>query len=316
MDAILRIGTRGSALALAQAEETRRRLAAAHPVLASAGAVEIVVIQTTGDRVQDRPLAEIGGKGLFTKEIEDGLLDGRLDLAVHSMKDVPTRLPDGLVIGALLPREDPRDALLVHADALNGAPALASLKPGSVVGTSSLRRKAQLLALRPDLCIVPFRGNVGTRLQKLSVGTIDATLLALAGLKRLGSGDQVSAVLEPAEMLPAVAQGAIGIECRAGDERVQALLSPLHDRDTSDRVSAERALLSTLEGSCRTPIGALAELGPGTILTLTARVVLPDGSEMHEDRRSGPRSEAERLGTEAGEALRRRIGPGFLADGW
>src|SRR3954463_5284394 len=173
MDAILRIGTRGSALALAQAEETCRRLAAAHPALAAPGAVEIVVIRTTGDRVQDRPLAKIGGKGLFTKEIEDGLLDGRLDLAVHSMKDVPTRLPDGLVIGALLPRENPRTALLVHAAALNGAPPLASLKPGSVVGTSSLRRKAQLLALRPDLRIVPFRGNVGTRLQKLSVGTID-----------------------------------------------------------------------------------------------------------------------------------------------
>ena len=316
MDAILRIGTRGSALALAQAEETRRRLAAAHLALAAPGAVEIVVIRTTGDRIQDRPLAEIGGKGLFTKEIEDGLLDESLDLAVHSMKDVPTRLPDGLVIGALLPREDPRDALFARADALNGPATLASLKPRSVVGTSSLRRQAQLLALRPDLRIVPFRGNVGTRLEKLSAGTIDATLLALAGLKRLGRADRVSAVLEPTEMLPAVAQGAIGIECRAGDERVQALLSPLHDRDTSDRVSAERALLSTLEGSCRTPIGALAELGPGDTLTLTARIALPDGTEMHEDRRCGPRSEAERLGREVGETLRRRIGPGFLAEGW
>jgi hydroxymethylbilane synthase len=316
MDTILHIGTRGSALALAQAEETRRRLVAAHPALAAPGAVEIVVIRTTGDRVQDRPLAKIGGKGLFTKEIEDGLLDGCLDLAVHSMKDMPTRLPDGLVIGALLPREDPRDALFAHADALNGPATLASLKPGGVVGTSSLRRQAQLLALRPDLRIVPFRGNVDTRLSKVDVGTVDATLLALAGLKRLGRADRVSAVLDPTEMLPAVAQGAIGIECRAGDERVHALLSPLHDRDTSDRVAAERALLSALEGSCRTPIAALAELGPDDTLTLTARAALPDGSEMHEDRRCGPRSEAERLGTEAGEALRRQFGPCFLAEGW
>jgi hydroxymethylbilane synthase len=316
MDTILRIGTRGSPLALAQAEETHRRLAAAHPALAASGAVEIVVIRTTGDQVQDRPLAEIGGKGLFTKEIEDGLLDGCLDLAVHSMKDMPTQLPDGLVIGALLPREDPRDALFAHTDALNGPATLASLRQGGVVGTSSLRRQAQLLALRPDLRIVPLRGNVNTRLHKLDAGTIDATLLALAGLKRLGRADRVSAVLEPAEMLPAVAQGAIGIECRAGDERVHAFLSPLHDRDTGDRVAAERALLRTLEGSCRTPIAALAELSPGDTLTLTARIALPDGSEMHEDRRFGPRSEAERLGIEAGETLRRRIGRGFLVEGW
>jgi hydroxymethylbilane synthase len=313
MRTTLRIGTRGSALALAQAEETRRRLAAAHPALEAPDAIEIVVIRTTGDRVQDRPLGAIGGKGLFTKEIEDGLLDGRLDLAVHSMKDMPTQLPDGLVIGALLPREDPRDALLARADALNGPATLASLKAGGVVGTSSLRRQAQLLALRPDLRIVPFRGNVDTRISKLDAGVVDATLLALAGLKRLGRSDRVSAVLAPTEMLPAVAQGAIGIECRAGDEVAQALISPLHDRDTSDRVMAERALLRALEGSCRTPIAALAELGPGHTLTLTARVALPDGIEMHEDRRCGPRSEAERLGTEAGEALRRRIGPGFLA---
>src|ERR1044072_3074212 len=182
MDTILRIGTRGSALALAQAEETRRRLVAAHPSLAAPGAVEIVVIRTTGDRVQDRPLAKIGGKGLFTKEIEDGLLDGCLDLAVHSMKDMPTRLPDGLVVGALLPREDPRDALFAHAGALNGPATLASLKLGGVVGTSSLRRQAQLLALRLDPRLGPFRCNADTRLYKLDIGTVDATLLALAGV--------------------------------------------------------------------------------------------------------------------------------------
>jgi hydroxymethylbilane synthase len=309
MTNVLRIGTRGSPLALVQAEETRRRLAAAHPELAAPGAVEIVAIRTTGDRVQDRALSEIGGKGLFTKEIEDGLLDGSLDLAVHSMKDMPTALPDGLVIGALLPREDPRDALFARP----GIDSLAALPQGAVVGTSSLRRQAQLLALRPDLRIVPFRGNVDTRLAKLDAGAVDATLLALAGLKRLGRADRVSAVLEPAEMLPAVAQGAIGIECRADDPKVHALLAALHDRDTGDRVAAERALLTALEGSCRTPIAALAELGPGDILTLTSRVALPDGSEMHEDRRSGPRAEAAQLGAAAGAALRSRIGPGFLA---
>jgi len=313
MDTVLRIGTRGSALALAQAEETRRRLIAAHPALAAPGAVEIQAIRTTGDRVQDRALSEIGGKGLFTKEIEDGLLDGSLDIAVHSMKDMPTRLPEGLIIGALLPREDPRDALFARDSALAGPASLAALKPGAVVGTSGLRRQAQLLALRPDLRVVPFRGNVDTRLAKLDAGAVDATLLALAGLKRLGKADRVSAVLDPQEMLPAVAQGAIGIECREADERVRALLSAIHDRDTGDRVAAERALLAALDGSCRTPIAALAELGPGDTLTLVSRVALPDGSEMHEDRRDGPRSEAARLGTEAGAALRRRIGPRFLA---
>ncbi|WP_343713081.1 hydroxymethylbilane synthase [Inquilinus sp.] len=312
MDTVLRIGTRGSALALAQAEETRRRLIAAHPALAAPGAVEIQAVRTTGDRVQDRPLSEIGGKGLFTKEIEDGLLDGSLDIAVHSMKDMPTRLPDGLIIGALLPREDPRDALFARGEALAGPASLAALKPGAVVGTSGLRRQAQLLALRPDLRVVPFRGNVDTRLAKLDAGTVDATLLALAGLKRLGKADRVSAVLDPQEMLPAVAQGAIGIECRA-DTRVLALLAAIHDRDTGDRVAAERALLAALDGSCRTPIAALAELGPGDTLTLVSRVALPDGTEMHEDRRQGHRSEAERLGAEAGAALRQRIGPRFLA---
>ncbi len=229
------------------------------------------------------------------------------------MKDMPTRLPDGLIIGALLPREDPRDALFARDEALTGPASLAALKPGAVVGTSGLRRQAQLLALRPDLRVVPFRGNIDTRLAKLDAGAVDATLLALAGLKRIGRTDRVSAVLDPQEMLPAVAQGAIGIECRAGDDRVLALLAAIHDRDTGDRVAAERALLAALDGSCRTPIAALAELGPGDTLTLTSRVALPDGSEMHEDRRQGHRPEAERLGTEAGEALRRRIGPRFLA---
>ena len=309
MTPVLRIGTRGSPLALIQAEETRRRLADAHPALAVPGAVEIVVIRTTGDKVQDRALAEIGGKALWTKELDRALIAGEIDCAVHSMKDMPTWLPDGLLIGALLPREDPRDALFAR----DGAGSLAALKPGAVVGTSSLRRQAQVLTLRPDLSIVPFRGNVGTRLAKLDSGMVDATLLALAGLKRLGRTDRVSAVLEPEEMLPAAAQGAIGIECRADDAPVRRLLDALHCRDTGDRVAAERSLLTTLEGNCRTPIAALADLAPDGTLTLTSRVALPDGSEMHEDRRSGPRTEAVQLGAEAGEALRRRIGPRFLA---
>ena len=210
----LRIGTRGSPLALAQAKEVQQRLAAAHPGLAPA---EIAVIRTTGDRVQDRKLEEIGGKGLFTKEIEEALLEGRIDLAVHSMKDMPTLLPPGLIIGCLLPREDPRDALFSPH-----AASLAALPRGARVGTSALRRQAQILALRPDLQVQLFRGNVGTRLAKLAAGEVDATLLALAGLKRLGLADKATAILSTEEMLPAVAQGAIGVEIRADDDRIAA----------------------------------------------------------------------------------------------
>ncbi len=209
----LRLGTRGSPLALAQAREVRARLAAAHADLEPEAAVEIVVIKTTGDTVQDRTLAEIGGKGLFTKEIEEALLDGRIHAAVHSMKDVPTWLPEGLAIGAVLAREDPRDALFSER-----ADSLAALPKGAVVGTASLRRQAQVLLARPDLEVVPFRGNVQTRLHKLAEGEVDATLLAVAGLKRLGMAERITAVLEPEVMLPAVAQGAIGVETRVDDE--------------------------------------------------------------------------------------------------
>ncbi len=284
----VRIGTRGSPLALAQAYEVRDRLAAAWPALAHAGAIEIVVLSTQGDRVLDRPLAEIGGKGLFTEEIEAGLLDGSLDIAVHSMKDMPTALPDGLTIPCLLPREDPRDALLLREGlALDPAASargdwLAALPRGARVGTSSLRRAAQVRALRPDLEVVGFRGNVQTRLRKLAEGVADATLLARAGLNRLGLEHGVS--LAPEASLPAVAQGAIGIECRSDDDAMARLLAPLACRDTMRRVHAERAMLEALDGSCRTPIAGLAELVPdghgGVGLRLRGLVARDDGSRV------------------------------------
>ena len=242
----LRIGTRGSPLALAQAHETRDRLAAANDAFAAPDAIEIVVIQTSGDKFQSGPLTELGGKGLFTKEIEDALLSETIDIAVHSMKDVPSILPDGLDITCLLPREDPRDAFLSAA-----APSLAALPKGAVVGTASLRRKAILLNRRPDLQVTPIRGNVNTRMRKLADGEVDATLLAMAGLKRLGKADAATEILTPEDMLPAVCQGAIGIECRTGDDATRALLEPINGAPTGRRVTAERALLAGLDGSCR-----------------------------------------------------------------
>jgi hydroxymethylbilane synthase len=295
----VRIGTRGSPLALAQARELRTRLIAAHPALAETDAVAIVVITTTGDRVVDRNLAAIGGKGLFTKEIEEALAGGEIDLAVHSMKDVPTVLPDGLVIDCFLPREDPRDALFIT----NGCCGLAALEPRAIVGTSSLRRQALLLYARPDLQVVPFRGNVETRLAKLAAGTVDATLLAVAGLKRLGKADLVMTILSPEEMMPAAAQGAIGIERRLGDARTQALLAPLNDPATNSQVTAERALLAELDGSCRTPIGALARLD-GAALHLAALVIEPDGTRRHAVEITGAIADAARIGRAAGEKLK------------
>ena len=300
----VRLGTRGSPLALAQAREVRRRLVAAHAGLAESD-VEIVVIRTSGDRIQDRALSEVGGKGLFTKEIEDSLLEGGVDFAVHSMKDMPTVLPAGLVIAAILPREDPRDALIAPR-----AASIAELPKGARVGTASLRRKAQLLNRRPDLKVVTFRGNVETRLRKIEAGEVDATLLALAGLKRLGLADRARAVLDAAEMLPAVAQGAIGIECRDRDLPTRTLLEPLNDAPSAACVAAERAFLMMLDGSCRTPIAALAELRKGR-LRIRGAVIRGDGSERLEATREGPVAEALALGAEAGAELRVRIGPGF-----
>jgi hydroxymethylbilane synthase len=302
--AVLRIGTRGSPLALAQANETKARLLAAHADLDASG-IEIVVIKTSGDRIQDRPLAEAGGKGLFTKEIEEALLDRRIDLAVHSMKDVPTVLPDGLVMAAFLPREDPRDALI-------GAASIAALPEGAVIGTASLRRQAILLHKRPDLRIVSLRGNVQTRLAKLREGQVQATLLALAGLRRLGLEREITGIIEPEEMLPAVAQGAIGIECRADDEPTRTRLYALNDPTTEVRVSAERALLAALDGSCRTPIAALAIL-TGDALHLRALIVTPDGRRAEATVRDGAVADAARLGLDAGAELKRRGGPDFFA---
>ena len=302
----LRLGTRGSPLALAQAEQVKARLAEAWPELAERGAVAVEVIRTTGDRIQDRPLAEAGGKGLFTKEIEEALLAGTIDLAVHSMKDLPTVIPDGLEIACLLPREDPRDALIA------GVTSLADLPQGAVVGTSSLRRKAQLLARRRDLKVVDFRGNVDTRLRKIERGEAQATLLALAGLKRLGLERKASAILATEEILPAAAQGAIGLETRTGDARVRDLLTPLNHAPTSRAVAAERALLSVLDGSCRTPIAALAVGRTFGRLRLDALIAKTDGSQVLRTAREGPEGDAAEMGRDAGEELRTEGGADFF----
>ncbi|MGE0024602.1 MAG: hydroxymethylbilane synthase [Hyphomicrobium sp.] len=291
----LRIGTRGSPLALAQAHEVRARLTAAHGL--PEAAFEIRVYKTTGDQIQDRPLAEVGGKGLFTKEIEDGLIAGEIELAVHSMKDMQTELPPGLGIGAVLPREDVRDAFisLTHAS-------LAALPEGAVVGTSSLRRQAQVCRIRPDLRVVGFRGNVQTRLRKLSEGVADATLLACAGLNRLGLADRITSPIATDEVLPAVAQGAIAVEIRIEDEATAGLVAPLNHEATALCVTAERALLARLEGSCRTPIAGLATLAADT-LTLRAMVLSPDGMAAFDMTREGRPEHAAALGTTTADAL-------------
>ncbi len=303
----LRIGTRGSPLALVQAHEVRDRLCVADPVLAGDGMLAIEIIKTTGDKVLDRSLADVGGKGLFSKEIDEALLDGRVDLAVHSMKDLETWLPGGIALAAILEREDPRDVFISHK-----AATLDELPAGSVVGTSSLRRQAQILRRRPDVTVETFRGNVQTRMRKLDDGEADATLLALAGLKRLGMAEVASEILEPDILLPAVAQGAVGVTCRVEDTAMAARLQALNHAPTWQRVTAERAMLAALDGSCRTPIGGLAELAPDGAMTLRGLVAKADGSEIFETARTGPASDAEAMGRDAGEELRRRAGPDFL----
>ncbi len=304
----LMIGTRGSPLALAQAYETRARLMAAFDL--PEGAFEIVVIKTTGDDRSmidaDRPLKEIGNKGLFTKEIEEAMLDGRIDIAVHSMKDMPVAQPDGLVLDCYLPREDVRDAFVSLKDG-----GLAALPQGAVVGTSSLRRKAQLLNRRPDLKIVEFRGNVQTRLKKLGDGVADATFLAMAGLNRLNMTDVPRVAIEVEEMLPAVAQGAIGIERRVDDERAAMMLAAIHHTPTGQRLAAERAFLAALDGSCETPIGGLAEL-QGDTLRLRGEILRIDGSEALSDEVSGPISEGPALGQALAKTLLDRAGGRFF----
>lgn len=300
----LKIGTRGSPLALAQAHETRDRLAAAFDLAPEAFAV--VVIKTTGDRVLDRPLKEIGGKGLFTREIEDAMLAGEIDIAVHSMKDMPVEQPAGLLLDCYLPREDVRDAFV----SLGGGD-WSGLAQGAVVGTSSLRRKAQLLNRRPDLHVVEFRGNVQTRLRKLAEGVAGATFLAMAGLRRLKMDDVPHTPIAPDAMLPAVAQGAIGIERRAGDTRVAGLLEAIHDGPTGQRLGAERAFLAALDGSCETPIAGLAELDGG-ILHLRGEILRTDGSECLADAASGAIEDGPEMGRVMAAGLLKRAGPGFF----
>ena len=288
---------------MAQAHEVRDRLAAIHDGLT----IEIVVINTTGDQVLDRRLSEVGGKGLFTKEIQEALIDGRIDLAVHSMKDVETWLPDETTLAVVLEREDPRDVFLSPR-----AKTFQELPSGSAIGTSSLRRQAQILHLRPDLRVETLRGNVQTRLRKLDEGVVDATLLALAGLKRLGNEGVAQSYIETDVILPAVAQGVIGIETRREDMRVRDLLAPLNHAPTWDRVTAERAMLAALDGSCHTPIAGLAELTGDGSLNLTGLVAMPDGSQLHKMSSDGPASDAEALGTALGEALRARMPADFF----
>jgi hydroxymethylbilane synthase len=304
---LLRLGTRGSKLALTQAGLVRDALAAALPALAAPDAIEIVAIKTTGDAIQDRPLSEAGGKGLFVKEIEEALLARRIDVAVHSMKDMPTAQPPGLVIAAFLPREDARDVLIA-----GDVQSLADLKRGAIVGTSALRRRAQLLHRRPDLVIVNLRGNVETRLAKRAAGIVEATVLALAGLKRLGMA-HVGTPLPETEMLPAVGQGAVCIECRADDAKTRAWLAAIDHAPTATCIAAEHAMLAVLDGSCRTPIAGHAILAADGSLHLRGLIVKPDGSEAIASQRQGAASDAEAIGRDIGHELKRRGGPGFLS---
>jgi hydroxymethylbilane synthase len=300
----LRIGTRGSPLALVQATMVRARLAAVQGV--DEAEIALTVIRTTGDMIQDRTLAEAGGKGLFTKEIEEALRADAIDLAVHSAKDMPTVLPDGLTIAAVLPREDARDVFISRA-----AETLRDLKAGAVVGTASLRRQAIVKRMRPDLEVVPIRGNVETRLRKLDEGVVDATLLALAGLKRLGLTHAATSILAIDAFLPAVGQGIVAIEARADDGATRAILDAINHVETAIALAAERAFLAVLDGSCRTPIAGHATIAEGR-LRLQGLIAKPDGSESFACTREGPTSDAVVLGADAGRELKRRAGADFL----
>jgi hydroxymethylbilane synthase len=301
----LLIGTRGSPLALWQARHVWTRLLAVNGL--GEGDVGLSAITTSRDRIKDKPLREFGGKGLFSKEIDEALLRGDVDMAVHSMKDLETDLPAGLCIAAILPRADVRDAFISTK-----APSLETLPPGAVVGTSSLRRQAQVKRLRPDLRVVDIRGNVETRLTKLAEGQADATLLALAGLERLGLTSHVTSILSTEEMLPAVAQGAIGVTCRSDDANARALLEPLNDAISAATVACERAYLARLDGSCKTPIAGLAEIADG-ILRFRGLILAPDGSEWYDVEVTGTAENFKNIGADAGEELRARAGPEFIA---
>ena len=301
----LRIGTRGSPLALAQAYETRERLSIAFGL--SLDSFEIVVIKTTGDKVLNRPLKEIGGKGLFTKEIEEALLQESIDIAVHSMKDMPVQQPDGLILDTFLPREDVRDAFVsrIHKS-------LADIPEGATVGTSSLRRKAQLMSKRPDLKIVEFRGNVQTRLKKLDDGVAECTFLAVAGLNRLKMEDIITAPISTDEMLPAVAQGAIGIERREKDIKVATMLEAIHNSTTGLLLSAERAFLDALDGSCETPIAGLAEF-KNENLRFRGEILKTDGSEVYSDEQVVAKEDATLVGIEMAHKLLSQAGNDFFS---
>ncbi len=294
---LIRIATRKSPLAMWQAEHVAAALRAAHPGIR----VELLGMSTQGDKILDTPLAKIGGKGLFVKELEQGMLDGSADIAVHSMKDVPVELPEGLHLPVIMEREDPRDAFVSNEYA-----SLDQLPRGARVGTSSLRRQCQLLARRPDLELLPLRGNVNTRLRKLDEGEYDAIILAAAGLIRLEFGERIRAFIEPEQSLPAIGQGAVGIECRADDERVNRLIAPLHDADTASRVLAERAMNNRLEGGCQVPIAGHAVL-EGDELWLRGLVGSVDGKVIVRGEIRGSRNQAEALGVTLAERL--------LADG-
>ncbi|MEO1563551.1 MAG: hydroxymethylbilane synthase [Pseudomonadota bacterium] len=304
MSETIKIGTRGSPLALAQAHETRSRLMAAQAL--PADAFEIVVIKTTGDAILDRPLGEIGGKGLFTKEIEEQLLGGQIDLAVHSMKDMPVDQPTGLMMACYLPREDVRDAFV---SVKYGS--IAELPKGARLGTSSLRRRAQILNRRPDLKLVEFRGNVQTRMRKLNEDVADATFLAMAGLNRLDMVSVARSAIETDDILPAVAQGAIGIECREGDTRILEMLAKINHGPTTDRLRAERAFLRKLDGSCQTPIAGLAEID-GDKMCLRGEILRPDGSEAVNGERMGQISDAAMMGEDLAKELLDRSGGDFF----
>ncbi|WP_137133806.1 hydroxymethylbilane synthase [Rhizobium sp. FKY42] len=299
-----RIGTRGSPLALAQASETRARLMAAHDLPEEM--FEIVVLSTKGDRITDRPLAEVGGKGLFTEELEAQLLTGELDFAVHSSKDMPTLLPAGLEISAYLPREDFRDAFVGRT-----APTLMALPHGATIGSSSLRRQALIRRRRPDITIITFRGLVETRLRKLQDGEVDATLLALAGLNRLSMPNVATELMDPADFPPAPAQGAICIESRIGDRRVLDLLDAINHRPTWDAVSCERGFLAALDGSCRTPIAGYA-VCEGDKLKFSGLILTPDGTHEHAVELEGDRIDAGTIGVKAGTIVREAAGTGFF----
>lgn len=303
MSALIRIATRTSPLALWQAEHVAQRLQACHPGLQ----VELVGMVTKGDKVLDSPLAKIGGKGLFVKELELGLLEGKADIAVHSMKDVPMEFPEGLHLPIIMEREDPRDAFVSNA-----YPSLAALPEGAVVGTSSLRRQAQLRARYPHLQIKDLRGNVNTRLSKLDAGEYAAIVLAAAGLLRLGLPQRITAYLAPEESLPAIGQGAIGIECRRGDAVVEALLAPLLHPETAVRVRAERAFNRRLNGGCQVPVAGFAELADGA-LRLRGLLAEPDGSKVYWAEQRGCPTDPEGLGQSVAEALLAQGGGQVLA---